>query len=148
MAPVAAPEWATRYVGLHYKPGGRDRRGVDCWGICALVWEEQFGAALPAYVGPIWNTGKSDIAGIGAAARQHAEACFTPVEEGTEREGDGILIRMRGAPLHVGLVVAPGLMLHVEEGADTCIERYRSVMWKRRILGFYRYAGALDARPS
>lgn len=138
---AVAPEWAASFVGLPYKPGGRDRAGVDCWGLCALVWREHFGAALPDYSGPIWHPGVNH-ADIGPAAMEHATAAFAPVEAGQERAGDGILIRMRGCPMHVGLVVAPSLMLHIEEGADACIERYDRMTWQRRILGFYRFTNA------
>lgn len=43
--------WAARYVGIPYVPGGRDAHGLDCWGLLCLVYQEQLGVALPALPG-------------------------------------------------------------------------------------------------
>ena len=67
---------------------------------------------------------------------------FETVAAGQERLGDGIMFRMRGEPLHVGMVLALGTMLHVEDGSDTCIEKYDNFRWEKRIVGFYRHEAA------
>jgi len=46
---------------------------------------------------------------------------------------------MGGRPRHVGVVVSPGLVLHIERGAGSLIEDYRSMRLRRRVLGFYRH---------
>ena len=43
------PAWAGRYVGLAFRDHGRDREGVDCWGLLSLVMREQYGVELPSY---------------------------------------------------------------------------------------------------
>lgn len=43
--------WATHYVGLPYLAGGRDRAGLDCWGLLRLVYLEQRGIELPQLPG-------------------------------------------------------------------------------------------------
>lgn len=137
MAGGVIPAWCANYVGLPYASGGRSRDGIDCWGLFALVWAEHFKRPLPDYDGLHWQPGASarEVA-VGAEAYS---ARFTRVERGQEQCGDGILIRMRGVPLHLAMVVSPGLMLHVESGSDACIESYRSFQWDKRIIDFYRY---------
>ena len=130
------PAWVSQYVGLRYRPGGVDLDGADCWGLYALVLEREFGVRLPAYPGAAWVPG-ADSAAIGEEARAYA-ALFSQVRAGEERCGDAILIRMRGAPLHLGMVVAPGWMLHSHDAADACVEAYNGVQWGRRVVGFYR----------
>jgi cell wall-associated NlpC family hydrolase len=49
------------------------------------------------------------------------------------------LLRMRGVPMHIGLVVRAGQMLHIADEANSCLEDYRTSVWARRVLGFYRY---------
>jgi murein DD-endopeptidase / murein LD-carboxypeptidase len=134
---AALPSWVSDYVGVPYATRGRDRHGCDCWGLVALVLRERFGADLPEYLGADWYRGQ-DPQRVGRDALAFA-ARFSPVEPGAERTGDGVLIRMRAAPLHVGIVIVPGVMLHCHEEADACVESYRSLTWERRIVGFYRY---------
>ncbi|MBI3452417.1 MAG: peptidoglycan endopeptidase, partial [Rhodospirillales bacterium] len=43
---------------------------------------------------------------------------------------------------HVGVVVAPGWMLHVETGIDAALERYREGAWPHQTAGIYRWEGA------
>lgn len=134
---TAIPDWCLNYVGLPYLAGGRTRDGIDCWGLFNLVWAEHFKRPLPDYEGEIWRPGASAKA-VSEGANAYS-ARFKRVENGQEQCGDGIIFRMRGVPLHLALVVAPGLMLHVEDGVDACIENYRSFQWEKRIVDFYRY---------
>lgn len=129
--------WVAQYVGLPYKALGRDREGCDCWGLLALVWREQFGRELPFYSALRWTEGANPGL-VGTGAKEYASR-FAPVEPGQERLGDGVLLRMRGHPLHVGLVLQPGWMLHTHETANSCIESYATSMWKHRVIGLYRY---------
>ena len=44
------------------------------------------------------------------------------------------------APLHVGVVVAPGWLLHVEHATDSLLARYNEDQAiRRRVLGFWRH---------
>lgn len=134
---LTVPSWCARYVGLPYKPGGRTRDGLDCWGLCSLIWAEEFGRPIPEYDGPFWRPGAS--AEEVAKAAEAFAARFTPVPFGEERCGDGIMLRMRGAVMHIGMVIIPGTMLHIEAKADACLESYRSTIWAPRATAIYRY---------
>lgn len=134
------PAWAALYVGLPYVEGGRARAGVDCWGLVALVQAEVFRRPVPAYDGLQWPHGspRSVTEAIGEFARQEAAVEYDQIPDGAEIEGDIVLIRMRGQPLHVGVVLPGGMMLHTEEGSGSGIESYRGLMFGKRVLGFYR----------
>lgn len=130
------PAWVARYVGLPYRMYGRDLDGVDCWGLVNLIWDREFGQPLPLYRGVGWHE-QIGAQRLGQDALEHAQH-FEVVPAGQERLGDGILIMLRAQPIHVGLVIAPGFMLHSLEGADSCLEAYDRPFWARRIKGFYR----------
>lgn len=132
----ALPAWLGQYVGLPYCAGGETRAGVDCWGLLALVWREQFGRELPPYRGPLWHIG-ADANSIADAAQAHASA-FVGINPEAEQIGDGLLLRIGAGPLHIGMVVGSRCMLHAQESTLSCVERYDSVHWRRRWLGFYR----------
>lgn len=133
---MPVPFWAGHYIGLPFQDHGRDRRGIDCWGLVRLVLAEQFGFALPSLSAEYRHTG--DASAIGPLIAREIPK-FDAVAEGRERLGDIIVLRLRGAPLHVGLVLGDGQMLHAEDGIDSSITRYHGPRWQDRIFGFYRY---------
>lgn len=134
---MALPDWAKNYVGIPFKENGRDRDGCDCWGLLTMIWQQEFGKPLPEYTGHRWKPHGS-AKEIGPDVSDYVSQ-FTLIKPEQAVMGDGVLIRMRGHPLHVGLVLEPGWMIHSHEEADSCIEDYRRPTWERRILGFYRY---------
>ena len=132
------PDWVNAYVGLPFKEHGRNREGVDCWGLVRLVLAERFGRRLPSYADGYASTG--DAADIGRLIRGEMGP-WRPVPERGEQAGDVVLMRLLNQPMHVGVVVAPGWMLHIEDGIDACLESYDGARWRRRVLGLYRHDG-------
>lgn len=61
------------------------------------------------------------------------------IPEGQERFGDVIVMKINGRPLHVGMVIEKGRMIHIQQGINSCIESYNGVKWRDRVSGFYRH---------
>jgi len=135
------PIWAGHYIGLQFKEHGRDSSGVDCWGLARLILAEQFGIALPSYIREYDNTLKQDQ--IGALVEREALK-WRIIKNGEESAGDIVIMRMRGRPMHVGVVLGDKHMLHIEQGINSVIEDYSRPKWADRISGFYRYKNPLD----
>jgi len=133
---MPVPIWAGRYIGLPFKDQGRDRAGLDCWGLVRLVMAEQFGIALPSFAAEYKRTVEAGL--IGALVEREA-ALWLNVNTGEEQRGDVIVLRLMGQPMHVGLVLGDRQMLHIEQGIDSAIEHYTATRWQDRIFGFYRY---------
>lgn len=95
--------WADAYVGL---PPEGER---PCWRLARRVLSECLGIDLPAY------DGADPVAAVG-----REEARFRRVRRGTERAGDVALMSRDG--LHIGIVTAPGLVLHAERGRASVVE--------------------------
>lgn len=140
---MPVPIWAGRYIGLPFEAHGRSRSGLDCWGLVRLALSEQFNVALPHYSGEYKSC--TDTDGISALIEREA-LLWAPVRPGGEKTGDVIVLRLKGLPVHVGLVLGGRQMLHVEQGIDSAIESYTSPRWKDRIFGFYRYEPFDDTR--
>jgi cell wall-associated NlpC family hydrolase len=127
------------YVGIPYVDRGRDRAGCDCYGLVRLVLAELRGVELPSFV-ERYQT-EADRAERARLIAGELEP-WQPVEIGAEQPFDGVLMRAGRLLSHIGLVVAPGRLLHVSEGEDSRIDRYSVPPLSHRVAGFYRFRGA------
>lgn len=136
MTPAPELAWTRPWVGLRFDDFGRGPERFDCWGLFRALQAGRYGRALPAFREGYKHC--DDIAAIDALIGANL-ADWCEVEDGEEKEGDGVLFLTEGKRCHVGLVIAPDWMLHIERGCDSVLECYRGFLWWRRIEGFYRY---------
>lgn len=120
-----------QYIGIPFASKGRDRTGLDCWGLLRLIYAEQRGIELPCLA----DTYEHSDHGAEAVLR-HREGWLDIVNPS---EGDLVLFRVRGEP-HIGMVLEGRQFIHARDGAEVCIESLDSVQWASRIEGFYTYA--------
>lgn len=114
----------THFIGLPDEPPH------GCLRLCERVFREAYGIDVdPLDIGVATRHDRAE--------RMHATLVehTTEVPAGEEREGD--LIILRALPVHIGIVVEPGQMLHSFAGHHSCISDYRSCKW--RVTGFYRW---------
>lgn len=130
--------WAKDYIGLPYKELGRDREGVDCYGVPYLVLRDEFGEQIPSYATDYSDSfDKEEV-----AALVSGEIISRWVMQKTPEIGDVILFRIFGRPCHVGVVVGDGYFIHAwNQATGVILENYMSALWSRRVIGFYKYAG-------
>lgn len=126
-----------QYLRIPYLAGGRDRNGLDCWGLARLVYAEQFDIDLPGHDEATIE--QCDGAGLADYLATHKEG-WVRVE--SPLHGDLVLIRSKGEPYHVGVVIEGGWFIHARSGRSVVAERYGSRLWRPRIEGFYRYQPA------
>jgi cell wall-associated NlpC family hydrolase len=135
--------WADDYVGLPFVDGGRDRGGVDCWGLVRIVFTEQLGVQLPDFAdirAMDWRQSARAIAdAIGSAE-------WISVVPGTEQPFDVAVMRGHSdgrRPVsivnHVGIVAPGRAVLHAEEGTDVVCVPMSSPTVCHRLAGVYRY---------
>lgn len=127
----------TPYIGLPFLARGRDRHGLDCWGLVRLVYAEQFGIELPSL-----HERYTDIDDFKtlAAVTTTTALNWQEVPAGQEQVGDVLVFRIKNFPVHVAVCLGQDQMLHVHEGIETVIDRYdRSPHWANRLVAAYRY---------
>lgn len=134
---MTGTRWAERYVGLPFVSGGRDRSGVDCWGLTRLIYRDVAGIDLPSH-----DTVAADD--LHRVLRRIGEALLIPpwttlVPAGAERPLDVVVMTDRRLPAHVGIVVSPGLVLHAQEASLSTIMRMDDRALRHRIVGIYRH---------
>jgi cell wall-associated NlpC family hydrolase len=130
--------WAAVYVGLPYEPNGRTRAGVDCYGLVTLVLEEVFNIRLPSYA-HCYESPREWPAIRTAVVEGLRDWVPVPIQEA--RVGDGVVLRLQGQPMHVGVIVdtAPLTMLHVLADINVCCQRLDTPTWAPRLVGCYRW---------
>ncbi len=131
------------FLGIPFLDHGRTRAGCDCWGLLRLIYAERLGIDLPSFAeGYVTSADRAAIAGLIAG---HLDG-WTQIEDGSEQAFDGVLMRGFGGIGHVGIVVQPGLLLHVQSGCTSRMERYRTGALAARVRGFYRHHLGRHAR--
>lgn len=130
----------SRFIGVPFKEKGRDFDGWDCWGLAICFYRAQFGIELPSYTEDYKTT--EDEAEIGALVRREKLAWEElPIEQA--HCGDLLIMRMRGQPMHCGVVLDPPVFLHVHDGMNAVKERWDSIKWQHRIVCVLRHAAML-----
>jgi len=138
--PAISPESFNKYIGIPFKWNGYDHEGVSCWGMMVLIYKELWGINLPRH----------DEMGLKVSKGEELkpdtwvnETTWIPLEMGQEVTGDALhLYGLHGGrltPLHGGIVVKPGLIIHSQEGTGVVISNYhKDRRYIRRVIGAYR----------
>ena len=130
--------WSDAYVGLPWADKGRDRAGINCWGLHRLILIEQKTIEVSAYTEAYTTTVESQE--IAALFAQTREWPWLPVQAGQEQPFDLIVFAACGVDYHCATVVRPGLMVHIERDHLSCITTYRDLRHRARQASFYRHA--------
>lgn len=137
------PPWVREYIGIPFRPLGRDRTGVDCYGLVRLVYLERFALQWPEFAGIGWPSGDR-AARAAVAETMAAQAPILGVAVETPVLGDAVLMRMGALATHVGLYLGGGRMLHVERGCDSVHESIVTGPLRDRPRSFWRPAEWVD----
>lgn len=113
--------------------------GMDCWGLFMAVYREQLKIELPSYEWVYQNT-VNDAKDISATVVEQSSVLWRQVEKKDAKPFDGVIMRMRGLPMHIGVVTRKGHMLHCVDGVGVSHELYDSARWRDRVVGIVRYA--------
>lgn len=121
--------WVEDYIGLPWLPRGRDRSGVDCWGLVRLVYAERLGIVLPLFdtVGP-----SEPMAVARTVRRESAGTEWQEIAASAARTFDFVVMRAG----HIGLVAPRRMILHIPEGASSALQPLAALL--HRIDGFHR----------
>ena len=133
--------WFHRYLDIAFADRNSGADGCDCWGLVRKVYADELGIDIePGCYAHVKDSGGCGI----TAARAKEQWIRVPRPE--RQPFDIVCFSILRDLWHVGVVVDHRLMLHVEQGRVSCLERYDSIRWGRRTDGFYRHP-AMDDRP-
>lgn len=122
-----------QYIGIPYVEFGRDKSGVDCWGLIKVL-TGSLGLKLPDY---LEYEGVAELKVLDTLINRH-KAEFEEIDFIDRKFGDIIVFRILGLACHVGFIVDHIRMVHTLEGCDSALERYDRMIWKKRVDGVFR----------
>ncbi len=135
--------WLRDHVGLPHLRAGRSRDGVDCYGLLWLVFRDVIRIELASYAGETLDAPeRAEIAELIAGGRRISPwVALDPLD--SEREFDMAVFRRGGIESHIGIVVAPGQMLHILAGGESHVDRFDVGRWKAKLIGIHRHEALL-----
>ena len=125
------------YSGVPFLEHGRDVNGWDCWGLYRHIYHDFSGLWLPEF-SDCYDDIIHDRKAIGEEVK-HQLKSWVDIPASKEKEGDVIMLRLRGIPMHIGYVLPKSQFIHCVESTNTVVENYKHTLWKNRVLGFHRY---------
>ena len=121
------------YIGIPYKDRGRDRDGLDCWGLVKLFYSDVMGIDVPGYLE--YDSAEDNAAVADVIDRRVSD--WKQIE--APEPGCVLLFRVKGLPIHCGIYLGRDDFLHAFKGTQVCIERLNSISWSKRLLGAYTW---------
>lgn len=125
--------WWARYIGVEFGEGPGQ---LTCWGLVRAVYRAELGIDLPSY----GEISASDLARV-ARAMAGAKDDGWAAPAGLPQMFDVCLMRApRGlaAVVHVGVMIDPIRVLHVEAATAACIVPVSHYSISGRIVGYRR----------
>ncbi len=123
-----------KYIDVPFVEKGRRMSGCDCWGLVYLIYRDLLKIELPLYLAYYQNTADEKTLGL---LIDHEKLAWEEVLFSSP--GDVVVLRLKGQPMHVGVYIGNGRFIHCLEGSGTVIEKIKSITWRNRIVGYYRY---------
>ena len=146
-------EWVRKYIGLPYKELGRDDTGVDCYGLCCVVYNRELGLDLPDFVGFGFKKCRTEEesaknkAEVARIIKQESNSDWIEVDKDNVQPFDLVLFRICGYVMHIGIMLNKDTMLHSFNGMD-CVQEKLGYKWSARVYKFVRHRSRISNAPS
>jgi cell wall-associated NlpC family hydrolase len=127
--------WVKNYIGLPFLSNGRTRAGCDCYGLCRLVLETEYGIKLPELSSDYENA--LNIRETSRLFEKNVPVLAAERLEGPEEKAVAVITE-RGRPCHLGIYAGDGYILHTTVKTGSVCQRAGSPDLRGRIEGYYR----------
>jgi len=137
-------EFAERALDVPFVEKGRDYDGWDCWGLVYCCYRDVYGITLPSMADQYGSVKRlKELAKLIDA--NHEE--WAPTDN--PQPGNVAILRMSQHSCHVGIMLTPRIVLHIEEVSKVSdfavAEEIDRAPWKgvgyNNVEGIYRYDG-------
>ena len=130
--------WVNDYIGIPFKTNGRDRDGLDCYGLIAAVYKDQLGVDIPD-----WHVADDSTSTVMETISNglNVELDAQRAHEVAEPKDMDILVLSRmGVAYHVGIYIAGGVLHTVYNSSGSCFESFHNFKQTNRgEIRWYRW---------
>lgn len=125
------------YLNIPFVERGRTLYGLDCYGLCRMIFQDQRGIELPSYAEEYATT--TDAEEIMALCRGEVATRWREVPVAEATLFDGVIFRIMGQPIHFGLVLDSPYFIHTMKNHWSGVERWDGLLWQQRLTRVVRY---------
>lgn len=125
-----------KYIGIEFEDLGRTEKGLDCWGLLCLIYEEHFNINLPPYVSDYSTSDKPKEVTL---TIDKGRPDWSEVTIASGKPGDLLLFALASIPTHVGMYIGNNKFIHIIKGSNCTIEKINAPLWRRRFNGIFRH---------
>ena len=126
----------SRYQEIPWKDKGRGWNGCDCWGLACLFLREECGVTVQDPGSYVTCRDIERVRRIAEEEKRNWVLITAPIK------GDVVDLSLSERDFHVGVVVTPGWVMHIEQGGWPQIVELKSKRIFGRIRGYWRYRGS------
>ena len=127
----SAPDYSN-FIGIPYRLPEANAEGLHCWELVEQVMISVFGVEPPEVVY------SGSIRRVAPVFMKSLER-WTQVDQEDREAGDMVLLSVAGHPAHCGILINKNEMLHTTKETGSVIERVCGIVWRQRIVGYYRW---------
>lgn len=124
----------TKYLTLEYRNRGRTMAGIDCWGLCCLVYKDELGITLSNLDGYTDSEDKTQVEKVITCESKNWVKVTEP------QELDIVVFKFADKPNHVGIMLSRDSFLHALAKRGINVERISNILYRNRVENYYRYA--------
>lgn len=128
-----------KYINLPFKDLGRSFDGVDCYGLVALIYEQELDIIIPDYTDLIWDKDRFDISKKEEHLLNQIGLKWVKVE-GEPKVFDMLIFNDDNSyAQHVGLYIGGSKFIHSSEKTKSRVDYLNRWPWKNKFYGMLRF---------
>ena len=122
-----------QYLGIQYKEFGRDRTGLDCYGLILLFYNEQLNIKLPDF-----HKDHEDKTFTFSSIKQTCWSLFKRIE--SPKKYDLAAFTQLGGKLtnHIGIMIDDNSFLHVPKDQMVVVNKLSHRQYEKAFRGFFK----------
>ena len=129
------PLWTEKYIGIPFVSGGREiETGLDCYGLFWIIQNTHYGKKLPMLSGN-YKDACNHLETMSLFLKH--QPLLAGIKIDSPSPGCCVIIRYNGYPLHIGVHVGGGYIIHTLEKTGSFLDHADSLNLKNRIEGYY-----------